>query len=217
MGAVCGLTPPCLSSQTRAFPGLPKVDVPIGTKAFLIAHDPKGPTLNHDYYAGSTDPFVAQLISLVERAHVHNILPDLRKGLAAPPNLKKGWYQQAWNEIEYTLARLVNHPKALMLAPLVAKELGRPLSPVKFFERALKLYPQHAITHAQYGKFLMDIGRIQNAIDELSKAIKLDPQLSIGYAWLSMAYQKKGDQALAQTFAEKAKALGYKGRLDLGK
>lgn len=179
----------------------------------FVRHDPKGQLFHHDYYAAATDPFIAELVDLVHRGHVVKILPNLRKALTAPETLQKGFYEQALQEVDYTLDRLVNHPKALMLSQIITNALNRPNLPVKYYERALSLYPQYAITHAQYGNFLTGIGQTEKGIAQLEKAITLDPELPPAYAWLSIAYQKKGNKDLAAQFAQKAKHLGFKGKL----
>ena len=178
----------------------------------LVRHDPQGVLFNHDYYAAASDPFIAELIDLVDRGHVEKILPNLRKALRAPDNIKKGYYEQALREVEYTLERLVNHPKALMFVAIIANGLNQPNLPIKYYERALALYPQHAITHAQFGNFLIGIDQRKKGISELEKAIKINPRLSAGYFWLSNAYQKEGQLELAREFAAKARELGYEER-----
>lgn len=182
---------------------------------FLVNHAPGGDgTWYHDYYAADQEPFVANLIELVERGHVRLILPDINKAMRNPDS-QKFWFEVALTEIEYTLLRLVNHPKALMLASIVTQALNRPQLPIEYYERALTLYPQHAITHAQYGHFLVGIGKAGKGIAQLEKAIKMNPNLSFGNAWLSLAYQKNGQLELAREFASKAKKLGYRGQLEL--
>lgn len=182
---------------------------------FLVDHAPGGDgTWYHDYYAAPQEPFVANLIDLVERGHVRLILPDINKAMRNP-DAQKFWFEVALTEIEYTLLRLVNHPKALMLASIVTQALNKTNLPIKYYERALTLYPQHAITHAQYGNFLAGIGQAAKGIAQLEESIKMDPNLSFGHAWLSMAYHKNGQLELAREYAVKAKKLGYRGKIEL--
>ena len=186
-------------------------------KVYLVNHDPKGPTYNHDYFSASAKPFTKDLLRMVESAHTNKILLSLRKSYAAPPTLVKGFQKSALADTEYTLERIVNHPRALILSQMVATAINKPRLPIKYYERALAHYPQYAITHAQYGNFLVEIGEIEAGIKRLKKAIQLDPKLSSAYGWLSNAYQKDGKEELAREFAEKAKALGYKRKLDVEK
>ena len=179
-----------------------------------VNHDPKGPTLNHDYYQEVTSPTTRNdLVFLVEHAHVNKILPHLKKSFTTKEPMKTGHLKQALREIDYTLGRLVNHPKALGLSSTVCKLLGQPRLPIKYYERALTLYPQRAFTQAQYGQFLVGLGDIDKGIKRLKIAIKLKPKLGSAYGWLAWAYQKKGDKALMVEYAKKAKKHGFKGKL----
>ena len=180
---------------------------------FRVNHDPQGPTLNHDYY----DPSSRELIRLVEGAHVDPVLPNIKKSFRAPDTLKKGFLVQALNDIKYTLGRLVNHPKALALSATVGRMMNRPNLPIPFYQRALKLYPQRAITHAQFGNFLVSLGELEDGIERLHIAIEIDSTLAIGYGWLAWAYQKDGDADSAAEYARQAKDLGFKGKLPDGR
>jgi Tfp pilus assembly protein PilF len=61
--------------------------------------------------------------------------------------------------------------------------------------------------------YLVDIGKIDAGIQKLQKAIEIDPGLGQAHAWLAKAYYKNGNSELARQAAEKAKALGYRGKI----
>ncbi len=178
-----------------------------------INHDPAGPTLNHDYYEEITNPTTLNLVRLVENAHVNKILPNLRKSFTAPEPMRTGFLKQGLQEIRYVIGRLVNHPKALAFSAPVTKLLGRPTLPITFYERALKLYPRRAFTWAQYGNFLVELGKVEQGIARLKIAIEINPKLAMSYGWLAWAYEKNGDLDLADEYREKAKEKGFKGKL----
>ena len=186
------------------------------TNLFKVGHHPAGPTMYHDYYERRTNKGIQELVVLVESAHVNNILPNLRKAFTAPENLRPGFLKQALNEINYTLDRLVNHPKALALSASVTKLLGTPRLPITFYQRALQMYPHRAFTQAQFGNFLVEVGEIEQGIERLKMAIKLSPKLATSYGWLAWAYHKNGDSDLAAEFSVKAKKKGFKGKLPKG-
>ena len=183
------------------------------SRVFLVNHDPEGPTLNHDYYERNTNKEIKQLVRLVEGAHVRKIMPNLKQSFTAPDTLRKGFLQQALQEIDYTLGRLVNHPKALALSATVTKLLGRPSMPITYYQRALKMYPRRAFTHAQFGNFLVDYGEIDQGIERLNIAISLNPKLAMSYGWIAWAHHKNGDKELAAEFSQKARKRGFKGKL----
>ena len=117
-------------------------------------------------------------------------------------------------ELEYILIRFINHPQALALAEAFAISTKNPMWATPHFERALSIYPQYAVTNAQYGKYLTEIGMVDKGIEKLNKAAEIDPKLVAAQVWLAAAYAKSGNADLAREAAEKARSLGYKGKLD---
>ena len=117
-------------------------------------------------------------------------------------------YHYALKELEFVLRHFPNHPKALQLAELVAKMWDKPHLAIPYYEKAVTLFPQHAITHAQYGNYLVDTGQAEKGIKRLQTAIEMDPKLPVAYYWLWEAYTKNGNVEKARQIAEKAKELG---------
>jgi len=117
-------------------------------------------------------------------------------------------YHYALNELTFVLRHFPNHPKALQLAELVAKMSNQPHLAIPYYEKAVGLFPQHAITHAQYGNYLVDIGQAEKGIERLQGALQIDPKLAAAHYWLWDAYNKIGNQEMARQIAEKAKELG---------
>jgi Tfp pilus assembly protein PilF len=155
----------------------------------------------HDYFAVSTStPTIQDYLRHVESFHVNKIQERFRQG---DVNLARG-------DIKYTLDRFPNHPKALMLAGMGARLTKSPAFATAYYEKALKLYPQHALTHAQYGLYLVDIGQTAKGIAKLQYAVEMDPKLAVAHAWLAKAYAKSGNTELARQVAERATTLGYK-------
>ncbi len=186
---------------------------PSSYRVYEANHDPDGPTLNHDYYERHKNKEIKLLVRLVEGAHVRKIMPNLKQSFTAPDTLKKGFLKQALQEIEYTLGRLVNHPKALALSATVTKLLGRPNLPISYYQRALSMYPRRAFTQAQFGNFLVESGEIEQGIERLNIAIGLNPKLAMSYGWIAWAHHKNGDTNLAAEFSQKARKRGFKGKL----
>ena len=111
--------------------------------------------------------------------------------------------------------RFPNHPQALQLLPLVARLANNQTLARTYFEKAVTQFPQYALTQAQYGLFLVSIGNLDDGIARFNQAIAQDPKLPAGYAGLAHAYAKKGDIAKAREAADKARELGFTGRLPL--
>ncbi|WP_454065101.1 hypothetical protein [Candidatus Nitrospira salsa] len=179
---------------------------------YQVSHHPAGPTMYHDYYQLKKDRHIGQLVRLVESAHTKRILPLLQQSFKIPAH-KEHYLRQALREIRYTLDRLVNHPKALALSATVSNLAGRPNLPITYYQRAIKMYPKHAITHAQFGNFLVGLGKFEEGIERLKVAIKVNPKMSVAYGWLALAYQKNGNHDLAKEYSQKAKERHFKGKL----
>lgn len=168
-----------------------------------IDHGPWG-TDNWDYW--DTDPYVQALLKNVEYNHM---------GKHVLGAYAVGRYYDAVDNLGYTLRRFPNHPQALMLIGLLAKTTKNFVLPVEYFLKALSLYPQYALTHAQFGQYLVDIGQVGPGVERLNNALKIDPNLPQAYAGLAVAHQKMGQRDQALAFAQRAKELGYSGKIDL--
>ncbi|MGH7301842.1 MAG: tetratricopeptide repeat protein [Candidatus Rokuibacteriota bacterium] len=161
-------------------------------------------TANHDYF--SDDPTVKALLKNVELNH-------MVKHVLGPYQV--GRYNDSIDNLQYTLVRFPNHPHALVLMGLLAKTTKNFTLPIEYFQKALTLYPHYAITHALFGQYLVDIGMVGPGVERLNDALKVDPNLSQAYAGLAVAHQKMGHRDQARTFAQRARELGYRGKLDL--
>ncbi len=159
-----------------------------------------GMLINQDYFIAGQYKELRENLEIVERIHLNErVMNDLWVGRAS-----------GIADLNYTLDKFANHPKALMLLGIGARIRKTPLLPIAYYERALRLYPQYALTHAQYGGYLAEIGQINEGIAKLQRAIEMDPKLALAYEWLSKAYTKIGNLEMAGKTAEKAKELGLK-------
>jgi predicted Zn-dependent protease len=156
-----------------------------------------------DYFAADDDPSTKHYLFLVDNAHTNKVLSSIRSGRL----------DNAIDDLNYTLNKFVNHPKALLLLGMVARLSRKPSLPLSYYEKAIRLYPQYAFTHAQYGNYLVDTGNVTAGIQRLKRAVELDPTLVAVYVWLAKAYSRNGDAELARGAADKARALGYRGQI----
>jgi Tfp pilus assembly protein PilF len=160
----------------------------------------QGPTNPEDYFNPRHD---RMLLYNVERYHLSR---DTFFGF-----YNDGKYNLATEELKFVLRYFPNHPRALMLMESVGKLSGNPLLAYPYYDNAVKLFPQHALTHAQFGSYLKNIDQVDAGIARLKEALEIDPQLALAHAWLSEAYAKKGDAKLAAQYAEQARRFGYVG------
>jgi tetratricopeptide (TPR) repeat protein len=164
-----------------------------------------------DYFLAIKDQQNRGYLSTVEKNHI-TICPHNPNGIMG--DISEGKFLYAFEDLRYVLDRFPNHPKALMLLGSVARLAKNISIPIFYYQKALRLYPQHAITHAQFGLYLVDIGRVESGIARLKQAIEIDPKLAVAHVWLAKAFAKNGKPGLARQAAERARALGYRGEQD---
>ena len=164
-----------------------------------------GTLINQDYFTMDHHPETVTLLTNVELGHF---------GKKVFRAFKDGRYQDVVADLNYALERISNHPGALSMLGAVAMETKVYSLPVPSFENALRLYPQYAYTHAQYGTYLKAIGSYDKAVQHLKEAIRLDPQLSSAYVWLSEAYTKSGKPELARQADKEARRLSLSGKIE---
>jgi tetratricopeptide (TPR) repeat protein len=136
-------------------------------------------------------------------------------------NKVTGWIQQgrindAAADLQYVLDRFPNNPQALQLLPMVARLAKNQAMATSYFEKALKQFPQYAITHAQYGLYLVSNGNVDEGVEQFKQCIAIEPKLAAGHAGLAHAYARKGDMTKAREAANKARELGFTGQLPAG-
>ena len=157
-------------------------------------------SVSRDYFAiveaapGSSPRW---LLRDIERNHLNKALVYLRQGKL----------REAMNDCIFVLDRLANHPKGLVILGFAAKLAKEYSLPVSFYERAVKLYPMRALTHAQYGKYLSEIGKIEEGAKRLQRAIEIDPQLKVAYSWLVQVYVRNGKLDLARQILQRSKTI----------
>lgn len=157
---------------------------------------------DQDYFTAHEDPTIRALLGVVEKWHFSTAFWSL---------YRSGQFRAVLDELMYVLDKFPNHAKALVLMGAVGRDIRRPSVAIGYFENALALYPQYAITHGQFGIFLVDIGQVEQGVAKLTDAVTINPDLAIGHAWLATGYYHAGKPELAAAEAEKARRLGYTG------
>lgn len=154
-----------------------------------------------DFFTASEDAETERYLTLVEHAHTDRVMLWVRQDLI----------NNAFAECKYTLDRFPNHPRGLILLESVAKLMQAPTLPTTYYEKAIAEFPQYPVTRAQFGRYLVELGKIDEGIAKLKRAVEMDSKLKPAYVWLAEAYYKKGDYEQARQAAKKAKSLGYTG------
>jgi tetratricopeptide (TPR) repeat protein len=158
---------------------------------------------HHDYFDKNPDTVETskRIRDTLEAHHLHKQVWE---------DFATGRFYPVLHHMNFILDRMPNHAKALMLIESIARITGNPSLPMSYYERALRSYPQHAFTHAQFGAYLVSIGSIEKGIAKIKRGLEIDPKLAVAYAWLSKAYYKSGNPELGRQAAEQARLLGYR-------
>src|SRR6185295_2521813 len=102
---------------------------------FAYAQNPPG--ARADYFSADHSP--GSYLKILESEHVARFQERLGKG-------DTSW---VWSDIVYTLDRFANHPQGLQQLSQMAQMLRRNSAALKYFQLAVDLYPQYAMTWAQ--------------------------------------------------------------------
>jgi tetratricopeptide (TPR) repeat protein len=138
-----------------------------------------GNLVDQDYFTASLNAETKYTLFLVERAHASERTWKLF--------FAGKYYEGPIADCEYALRYFPNHPGVLHMMGEISRATNQDSMAIGCFERALKLYPQHALTHAQYGHYLFEIGAANAGIAELLEALQLDPDQLQARAWLDEA------------------------------
>ena len=148
-----------------------------GPRAQSIPPDDAGTAVGHrvcDYFNRYTDPATADLLRTVERYHLAESFWSY---------YREGAFGSVRSDLLYVLSYFPNHPKALHIMAYDKNVDAEPSSVIQHFEAAIRTYPGHAYTYAQYGRYLLSIGRTSAGIALLDEALRLDPDLVVAQAW----------------------------------
>ena len=141
---------------------------------------------NYDYFTANLRPELAKYLSLVTARHASERVWAV---------FREGQYAEPLGDCRYTLERFPNHPRGLHLIGEIAKAMNQASMAIPFYENALRLYPQYAFTHAQYGRYLIEIGAVPAGVSQLREALRIDPTQFQAKAWLSEAMARHPDMA----------------------
>jgi tetratricopeptide (TPR) repeat protein len=183
-------------------------------------HSPQQPVFIAYGYAegGGTEGFqgnVWDYFTAAETSHGEGALKAVNNAHLRRLHLwiTQGRENDSLKEIQYILSRVPNHPRALLMAELIERLFNKSNFALNAYQKALSIFPQYALTHAQYGKYLGSVGKKDEGIKSLNHAIGIDPKLAIAHAWLSEIYLSEGKRELAESSGKMARKLGFKGKI----
>lgn len=135
-----------------------------------------------DYWEKDRDRAVGEIVRNVEHFHM------------GPDNFwmeyEAGKLDGARTELDFVLRYVPNHPRGLYLMGLLSRKLNDEGYALRYYERAVHLFPQHPYTLAQYGHYLTEIGSLGLGVRYLKEALRADSKLTDAQAWLAEAEQR---------------------------
>lgn len=159
-----------------------------------------------DYYSAPFNKGIRVLLDKVELYHLGPVVGDrLRDG--------RGYFY-VYGDLAYSLRVFPNHPQALQLMITLGQLLGIDSLAMPWFQKALRVFPYRAVTHAQFGSYLGSIGESDAGIAELEIATEMDENLTMAYLGLAKLYTRKKQFELAKVAAEKARLLSHPGKIN---
>src|SRR5687768_12774160 len=75
------------------------------------------------------------------------------------------------------------------------------------FRRAIAADSASSVAHTQYGRYLLSVGKVQEALSEFRTARRLDPVAATSSVWLSYSLSRIGDKAAALAESNRAREL----------
>ena len=151
------------------------------------AQEPQGEQgdawINRNYFTRGTDGFTQELLANAERNHLAQ--ENFWK------NYKAGELHYALEDLKYVLLVFPNHPRALHLMTLVCKTMKDSTTPIVYFEKAVRMFPNEPYTFAQYGAYLVSTGDVEQGIARLKDALRINPNLTYALGLLAEAQKKQ--------------------------
>ena len=151
------------------------------------------------------DPGNVQNIAMVEPHHFPEEVELGIRGATGPLG----------SDIDYTLRAIPNHPRALATMARVGvrdkvTQLPGAQFPVEcYFVRAMEFQPADPAVRATYATYLMALGKLDMARDQLREAVALAPEDPTYNYNLGLVYYKTKQFKEANEYAHKAYALGF--------
>jgi tetratricopeptide (TPR) repeat protein len=127
--------------------------------------------------------------------------------------MEKGAYPRALDYFTRALEFTPNYPTLEINLGILNGAMAdegdavRSVEAERHFERAMALAPNNDLTHAYYGRWLLQHGRVGEAKLQLQQAVALNPQRLLQHEELIQAELKDGNRAAAVQAAQQTLAL----------
>ena len=154
------------------------------------------------------------LLTLQEMFHASRSKTSTAIGDASPADVKRaidllqaGRAKEA-AKLATTLRRA--HPNVAIIADILANALaaiGQPDDAEENFKASIRLDPDYAEARSNYGRFLVERGRVSEGIAELVQALKLAPKMARAMVHLGVAHHRDHNPRGAEVALRRALKL----------
>lgn len=118
-------------------------------------------------------------------------------------------FKKSFEEIDTLLAMRPEDPFFNELKGQFLVESGHPKDGIPYYQKADRLFPNSSLIKTELGKILIGENRIDEALNELSQASKLERSNEETWHLLATAYGKKNNEAMSNLMlAEEANVMG---------
>ncbi len=122
---------------------------------------------------------------------------------------KQSNFPKSFAELDKLLAQKPDDPFFNELKGQFLSESGHPKDAIVYYQKADHVYPHSSLIKTELGKILLDSGRLDEAISQLSQSSKLELTNSETWRLLAIAYGKKGNEGMSKLMlAEEANVMG---------
>ncbi|HEU4387825.1 MAG TPA: tetratricopeptide repeat protein, partial [Blastocatellia bacterium] len=104
-----------------------------------------------------------------------------------------GTSEEALKEFEHELRLDATNANAAYEAAELHRKSGRLVTALELFSLAIRYYPDFEEARVGLGRTLVSLGRPQEALPELNKAVALNRQDEVAWYQLSVAYRSLGN------------------------
>jgi len=160
---------------------------------------------HHDQGGDYTNGTDREGLTVVEQFH---FTPQVEQLIAGTSDTLGG-------DIGYTLEHFPNHHRALAamaklgLRDKTEKPQGAKYTIQCYFDRALRFAPSDAKVRSIFGGYLLALGQVDPALEQLREAARLEPGNATTHYNLGLLYLRKRDYIQSRSEAEQAYALGF--------
>jgi tetratricopeptide (TPR) repeat protein len=164
-----------------------------------------GPLIHHDQGGDYTNATDREGLPVVEQFH---FTPEVE-------HLIRGKSDKLGGDIGYTLEHFPNHHRALAamarlaLRDKTSQPQGARYTVECYFDRALRTRADDAQVHSLFGGYLLALGELDSALEQLREAARLEPANATAQYNLGLLHVRKRNYAEALACAHAAYALGF--------